>query len=669
MTTATAAVGDSTMPTAADFPFDLSSYRDIALDPAQPTLTDAQRDDLKYNVALCRDAITFFTAYAGARGVSGHSGGPFDTVPEVCIVRGFVEHSKKGGAPKVMDIYWDEAGHRVATQYLIAALDGELPIEKLFRYREYNQHLPGHPERGFTPGVKFSSGRLGHMWPFVNGVAMAHPDHVVFMLGSDGSQQEGNDAEAARLAVAQGLNVKLLVDDNNVTIAGHPSDYMPGYDVAKTLEGHGLGVTTGDGENLDELYQRMCTALQVDGPVALINKRPMAPGIPGVEGSTHGHDVFKASAAIAYFEQRGTDEARKAIELINSAPKVDSKPHYPGSSEDAEANRGLFGKVMVEILNGLDAETRKKTVRVFDCDLEGSTGINAIHDAFPDIYISGGIMERGNYSAAAGFGFDEDKQGVFATFSAFLEMCVSEITMARLNQCNVLAHFSHSGVDDMADNTCHFGINHFFADGGMDSHDGKTLDNTRLYFPGDPNQFRACVKKVFHDKGLRFVFSNRSKIPYILKEDGSKFYDDTAFTPGKDDVIRQASKAVGGARKPMGGYVVSYGSCLHRALGAVEELRKEGIGVGLVNKATLNVWDEEAMAALAKAPYVLVAEELNVKTSLGSRFGSALLQRGFAGKYDHIGTHKEGCGGLWRQMGFQGLDPQGIAEAVRKLAG
>ena len=59
------------------------------------------------------------------------------------------------------------------------------------------------------------------MWPFVNGVAIANPTKTLFCLGSDGSQHEGNDAEAARLAVAQNLNVKLLIDDNDVTIAGH----------------------------------------------------------------------------------------------------------------------------------------------------------------------------------------------------------------------------------------------------------------------------------------------------------------------------------------------------------------------------------------------------------------------------------------------------------------
>ncbi|MGB1125782.1 MAG: transketolase C-terminal domain-containing protein [Phycisphaeraceae bacterium] len=636
----------------ATFPIDLDSYQNVALDPSNPKLTDEQRDAIKHNIELCRDAITFFTAYAGARGLSGHSGGPYDTVPEVVIIRGFIEHAKAGGTPDVLPIFFDEAGHRVATQYLLAVLEGELPVEKLFHYREFDQHLPGHPERGYTPGVKFSSGRLGHMWPYVNGVAMANADKTVFMLGSDGSQQEGNDAEAARLCVAQNLNIKLLIDDNDVTIAGHPSDYLKGYDVGKTLEGHGLDVSEAQGEDIDDLYQHMCTACQVDGPVALICKRVMAPGIPGIEGTTHGHDVFKTDAAIAYFEAKGNTDA---IELLKSAPKVSSAPKYPGVSDEVVANRAQFGTVMVEVLEGLDEKTRNETVKVFDCDLEGSTGIAAIRKAFPDIYVLGGIMERGNYSAAAGFGMEAGKQGVFATFSAFLEMCVSEITMARLNQSNVLAHFSHAGVDDMADNTCHYGINNLFADGGIEEG-----DNTAVYFPGDPAQFAACVKKVFHDPGLRFVFSNRSKIPFILKEDGSRFYgDDYKFVTGKDDLVREGDGS---------GYIVSFGACLYRAVAAAEELKKDGVVAGVVSKATLNIYDEEVMAKLAKAKWVLVAEEFNVKTGLGSRFGSELLKAGFAGKYNNIGIHKEGPSGLWQQMGYHGLDPEAIANAVKALA-
>jgi transketolase N-terminal domain/subunit len=106
------------------------------------------------------------------------------------------------------------------------------------------------------------------MWPLVNGVALANRDKTIFCLGSDGSQQEGNDAEAARLAVAQQLNVKLLIDDNDVTIAGHPSDYLKGYDLTKTLEGHGLKVLTVQGEDIDALWGAISSIVNHDGPAA-----------------------------------------------------------------------------------------------------------------------------------------------------------------------------------------------------------------------------------------------------------------------------------------------------------------------------------------------------------------------------------------------------------------
>jgi len=102
----------------------------------------------------------------------------------------------------------------------------------------------------------------------VNGIALADRDKTIFCLGSDGSQQEGNDAEAARLAVAQGLNVKLIIDDNDVTIAGHPSKYLKGYDLTKTLSGHGLKVVTVQGEDIDALWDGISSIINHEGPAA-----------------------------------------------------------------------------------------------------------------------------------------------------------------------------------------------------------------------------------------------------------------------------------------------------------------------------------------------------------------------------------------------------------------
>ncbi len=642
------------MSVAAQFPISLDEYKALPLDPAVSELTEEQLETLRANIQLCRDAIVFFTAIADAKGLGGHTGGAWDTVPETLIMHGFMQHARASGSNAILPVFFDEAGHRVATQYLMAVLDGELDVERLLHYREYLSHLPGHPERGFTPGVKFSSGRLGHMWPFVNGVAIANPDKTVFMLGSDGSQMEGNDAEAARLAVAQKLNVKLLIDDNDVTIAGHPSDYLPGFDVARTLEGHGLSVNSGEGEDLKSLYARMSAAVTTGGPVALINRRKMCVGIEALEGSCHGHDVIKTAVAKEYLAGRGHTAAVEYLDAVEKGPKG---PSYVGSdSSSVGKNRDLFGRILNEILDGIPEEERIATVRVFDSDLEGSCGLNHVRAEHPEVFVRGGIMERGNYSAAAGFGFEEGKQGVFATFSAFLEMVVSEITMARLNQSNVLAHFSHAGCDDMADNTCHFGINNMFAANGL-SDDGK--DTTRLYFPADQHQFRACLKTIYPQSGLRFLFSTRSGVPDLLTEAGERYFgDDYEFVPGKDEVIRDGSA----------GYIVSFGETTYRALDAVTRLKEDGLDFGLICKATLNVYDEEVMTRLAKSPAVLVAESFNSATGLGSRFGTELLRRGFKGSYNNIGTNREGSGGLWQQMGYQGIDADGILEAARALS-
>lgn len=630
------------------FPIDLGRLKPLQLDPHVAELSGEAKEILRHNIQICRDAIVFFTALAGAKGLAGHSGGPYDTVPEVLMVRAFIA----GGAP-IVPIFFDEAGHRVATQYLLSVLNGDMPAEKLLHYREYDCGLPGHPEKGLTPGVKFSSGRLGHLWAFCNGVAMANPGKAVVVLGSDGSQMEGDDAEAARLAVAQGLNVKLLIDDNNVTIAGHPQEYLPGYDLTRTLAGYGLTTETTMGEDLDALYVSLSRAFASTEPHALVIKRPMAVGIKGQEGDLHAHDALKKDVAIAYLTARGGYE--DAIAILNAAKPGKSPLSYRGSSGEGK-NRDDFGKIINEILDGMDEATRVANVRVFDNDLEGSCGLHHIRKKHPKVFIKGGIMERGNFSAAAGFGSSEEKQGIYGTFSAFLEMIVSEVTMARLNFANVLAHFSHSGVDDMADNTCHFGINSMFADGGITPLHGE--DNTRLYFPADQFQFAACLKRIFNDPGLRFVFSNRASVPNILGEDGKPFYEGRPFEPGIDDVVREAKG---------GGYVVSFGETLYRALDAVIGLKEEGVDLGLINKPTLNVVDPAMMSRLAAAPWVLVAEGWNVKTGLGSRFGSLLLKAGFKGRYDHIGVHTEGSGGLWQQQGRQGLDPKGITEAIRKL--
>lgn len=649
------------------FPFDLSSYKKIAIDPFTTSkLSEEQLAAIEHNINLCRDVIVFFTSCGSASGYGGHTGGAFDTVPEVCLFDAFF----RACPDKFIPVFYDEAGHRVATQYLMAALDGYIAPEFLRFYRKGGSKLPGHPELGLTPGVQFSSGRLGHMWGTLNGVALANPDKIILMLGSDGSEMEGNNAEAARLSVAQELKVKLVLDDNDITITGHPSAYLKGFNVEKTLSGHGLEtVLTVDGENVEALYEACRTSVVATGPSAVVCKRSMAPGITGVEATSHGHDAVATTYAIPYLESRGHTKAAAYLKLATKT----SDPHpYTGIGK-FDAMRKVVGQTVVDILSEMTDAERKEKVMVIDSDLGGSTNFNKIQAAYPEIYVQSGIMERGNYAAAAGFGMHPEKQGVFSTFAAFLEMCCSEITMARLNRSNVFSHFSHSGVDDMADNTCHFGINNMFADNGLE--DGF---ETKLYFPCDPLQAEKLVQRTFPlvakdgsftNKGLRFVFTTRSKTPILLKEDGETpvYGEGYEFVPGKDEIIRES----GGD-----GYIVSFGDAVYRCLDAVEALKKEGINVGLINKPTLNVVDNTMMEKLASCNGIcLVVEPLGKNTGVGSKFGSWLLATehaqngGTLPRFASIATHREGGGGLWEQAYHQGYDSISVQKKIKQMLG
>jgi len=381
------------------------------------------------------------------------------------------------------------------------------------------------------------------------------------------------------------------------------------------------------------LFSRAQKALSSDGPVAIVTRRVMAEGIKGLEGSPDAHACVPRDIAVEYLRVRGHSDA---VRMLESAEKV--VVGVPGVK-----CRDEFGKIVCDILKRRPAARKK--VLVLDNDLKGSTGLHHIEKCVPGRFLMGGVMERNNFSVAAGFGSIEGCQGVFSTFSVFLEMLVSEISMARLNGANVLAHFSHAGVDWIADNTCHYGINVFFADNGFED------DGTRLYFPADADQMRAVLERVFDDEGLRFVFSTRSPTP--LLERYSKGY---SFRPGKDEILMKGE-----------GYIVTYGDMVYRCLEAAKRLRAAGFDVGVINKPTLNVVDETVMRLAGSSRFVLVVESQGFKTGLGIRYGGWLLSRGFNPVYDHMGVSKTGLGGIEEHIPHQGLDVDDIVARVRRM--
>merc|ERR1711937_423123 len=176
--------------------------------------------------------------------------------------------------------------------------------------------------------------------------------------------------------------------------------------------------------DLDALFTAMRQSLLTDGPFAVVLKRPMCPGVAGVEGTPIGHDVLATSKALEYLNGKGLEVAAERIKTQSKSS--DPYSQYLGAGAFS-ATRQIFGEAVAENLGCIDsAEERKRRIVVIDSDLEGSCGLSKIRAKHPEVYINSGIMERGNFSACAGFGFSNGRQAIFGTFAAFQEMMISE---------------------------------------------------------------------------------------------------------------------------------------------------------------------------------------------------------------------------------------------------
>ena len=67
------------------FPLSFDSFVNLELNTKRE-LTDSDLKSLENNIELVRDAVIATTAFARAKGIGGHTGGPYDIVPEVIIV-------------------------------------------------------------------------------------------------------------------------------------------------------------------------------------------------------------------------------------------------------------------------------------------------------------------------------------------------------------------------------------------------------------------------------------------------------------------------------------------------------------------------------------------------------------------------------------------------------
>ena len=132
-------------------------------------------------------------------------------------------------------------GHGSMLIYSLLHLTGyDVSIEDLRSFRQLGSKTPGHPERGYTPGVETTTGPLGQGLANGVGLALAEKllastfnrttangrsfdivDHCTYVFAGDGCLMEGVSHEACSLAGTLGLGKLIcLYDDNGISIDG-----------------------------------------------------------------------------------------------------------------------------------------------------------------------------------------------------------------------------------------------------------------------------------------------------------------------------------------------------------------------------------------------------------------------------------------------------------------
>ncbi len=240
-----------------------------------------------------REDIIKMLEHAG----SGHSAGPLDLADIfTALYFHILKHDPKKPDWDQRDILVLSNGHCVPVLYATMAHAGYFPRKELMTLRQFGSRLQGHPERLRLPGLETTSGPLGCGLSQACGMALAlRMDNIqhrwVYVVMSDGEQDEGNVWEAAMLASKYKLNRLIAITDrNNIQIDGPTEKIMPLENLREKWEAFGWHVIEIDGNNIDAVIDayNMAKAI-VEKPVMIIAHTIAGKGVDFMEYDYHWH--------------------------------------------------------------------------------------------------------------------------------------------------------------------------------------------------------------------------------------------------------------------------------------------------------------------------------------------------------------------------------------------
>ena len=582
---------------------------------------------------------------------SGHSGGTL-SIMDVCaaLYLRVARHDPRNAFwPERDRIVWS-AGHKAPALYTSLAVAGYFDERELAKLRMINSPFQGHPHWRDLPGVEFSTGSLGQGFSLGVGVALAAKldtkDFRVFVISSDGEQQEGSIWEAAMAAAHYRLdNLILIVDMNRLQIDGPVAEVMAIEPLKAKYEAFGWTVYVVDGHDMRDVVARLEAARDHNdsgGPVALLCRTVKGKGVSFMENRVEWHG-----------RAPNRDELDRALAELNVARKfnVDVLLQYGQSysrqvEAQIEASMPRFSsnywwnaadKMRVEMVptrkgfgRALDKCGDDERVVCLGADISDSICISDFYKQHPERrrrFISVGVAEQNATTIAAGLA-KEGKLPVLGTYGVFAS--ARNLDQLRVSVCygnlNVLVAGAHGGISVGPDGATHQELEAMFQICG--------LPNMRMAVPCDSieteKMTRALLLDVVGPKYLRFA---REATPVVTTEK-------TPFEFGKGLVFRfrrEAARFIDAFEvAPADEYqsenedlaIISCGPETAEALRAAFILKSEfGLETRVVHLHTVKPMDDRAVIrAVAETRAAVTAEEHQVG-GLGNLVAGLIMER------------------------------------------
>ncbi len=514
------------------------------------TLKDHSIDDLIERAAYMRGLNEIALCSAG----SGHSGGTLSVMDiAAALYLQIARHDPADPSWSGRDrIIWS-AGHKAPALYTALAVSGYFPERELMKLRKLGSPFQGHPHWKDLPGVEFSTGSLGQGLSLGVGVALAarlnKEDHRVFVICSDGEQQEGSIWESAMTAAHYHLdNLVVIIDKNRLQIDGACDEVMQIDSLVEKYRSFNWEVVGVDGHDMEDIVAKLDAARNHSDsgqPTVLICHTNKGRGVSFMENVLGWHgkapsrdeldqalielgvaDKFDVDGLLAYGKQYEDSVER---EIAGGIPQF-SKDYWWNESWNMQVvmkpTRFGFGAALEK--NGDD-----ERIVCIGADISDSICISDFHKNHPeraDRFISVGIAEQDATTVAAGLA-KEGKIPVFGTYGVFSS--ARNLDQLRVSVCysnlNVLTVGAHGGISVGPDGATHQELESMFQITG--------LPNMNMGVPCDiietEKMTRAMLFDVVGPKYLRFA---REATPIITRED-------SPFEFGKANVFRLRQEA------------------------------------------------------------------------------------------------------------------------------